>query len=211
MSVRCCQRVTSAVVFIFTEMGFFAINYLDDLGSAEEEKALEAYTKLQLLADFGLKEALEKSVSPSTVMVFLGIEVNTLLFTLTIPQEKWAQIQQLLKSWQVKQTASKKETQSLAGSLNFACRCVHSGRVYLSRILNFLRSLPDIGRAKITPETRRDIDWWVEFAPSFNGISLMLENEWAEVDSLLSSDSCLTGGSIRTGGLFPLEIPRRIT
>ena len=35
-SARCCQRVTSAVVYIFkTKYGHFAINYLDDLGGAE--------------------------------------------------------------------------------------------------------------------------------------------------------------------------------
>ena len=34
-SARCYQRVTSAVVHIFTNYGHFAINYLDDLGGVE--------------------------------------------------------------------------------------------------------------------------------------------------------------------------------
>ena len=64
-SARCCQRVTSAVVYIFTKYGFFAINYLDDLGGAEKaERAEEVYRRLQnILAEFGLKEAFHKSVA----------------------------------------------------------------------------------------------------------------------------------------------------
>ena len=70
-STRCCQRVSSAVVFIYGKFGYFAINYLDDIGSCEEEgRAEEAYSRLrQLLTDFGLTEAAEKSVPPSWVMV----------------------------------------------------------------------------------------------------------------------------------------------
>ena len=71
--------VTTAVVFIYTKWGYFAINYLNDLGGVETaDKAEEAFKRLrELLLDFGLKEALEKTVSPTTSMVFLGIEVNT--------------------------------------------------------------------------------------------------------------------------------------
>ena len=147
-SARCCQRVTDAVVFVFTEMGFFAINYLDDLGSAElEDDADKAFAQLQqLLLNFGLKGAFEKSCAPSTVMMFLGIEVKYCFTYNNYSQRKMGRHTESTKKWESKINASKKETQSLAGSLNFACKCVHSGRVYLSRILNFLRTLPDNGQ-----------------------------------------------------------------
>ena len=80
-STRCCQRVTSAVVYIFkTQYGYFAINYLDDLGGAESpEKAEDAFNKLrEILVKFGLQEACQKTVPPCMVMVFLGIQVNTI-------------------------------------------------------------------------------------------------------------------------------------
>ena len=79
-SARYCQRVTSAVVYIFRKWGFFAINYLDDLGSAEEESRAELsyYTLLELLHTIGLKEATNKCSPPNTVMIFLGIQVDTL-------------------------------------------------------------------------------------------------------------------------------------
>ena len=76
-SARCCQMVTSAVVYIFANDYYFAINYLDDLGRTQEaEMAVEAYMRLKdILKKFGLKEAADKSCPPSHCMVFLGIEV----------------------------------------------------------------------------------------------------------------------------------------
>lgn len=101
--------------------------------------------------------------------------------------------------------------QSLAGSLNFACKCIRSGRIYLSRILNFLRITPDQGKIKIPQQTKEDINWWIEFAPQFNGISLMLDLEWSEVDALLSTDSCLTGGGgFAKGDFFHSEFPQEV-
>ena len=155
-SARCCQRVTSAVVCIYNKNGYFAINYLDDLGGADSaERAEEAYAQLrQLLSDVGLTEALNKSCAPSCCMIFLGIEVNTILFTLTIPHDKMQEILLVLQSWRDKTSATKNEVQRLAGLLNFACRCIRSGRVYLSRILNFLRSMTGRGTEVVPPDAK---------------------------------------------------------
>ena len=60
--------MTSAVVYIFkTHFGYFAINYLDDLGGAEtEEKAEAAFNTLrEILVNVGLQEAFDKTVPPA--------------------------------------------------------------------------------------------------------------------------------------------------
>ena len=158
-SAKCCQKVSGLVVLLFNKQGYFAINYLDDLGSAEEaEKAAEAYHTLrELLRRMGLQEAVDKSCPPSTVMIFLGIEVNSVMLTLTIPKEKWDEVKLLLRNWMSKEKATLKEVQSLAGSLNFVCRCVKSGRIYLAHILNFLRSMPKFAKVAVPEEVRLDI------------------------------------------------------
>ena len=195
-SARCCQRVTSAVVFIHAQFGYFAINYLDDLGGADSaERAEAAYMELrQLLRDFGLCEAPNKSCAPTCCMVFLGIEVNTILLTLSIPRNKLQEILYVLSKWADKDTATLNEIQKLAGLLNFACRCIRSGRVYLACILNFLRAAPQKGSVAVPEDTKKDVDWWREFAPTYNGVSLMLDNHWSAPDVQIESDSSLTGG-----------------
>ena len=115
--------------------------------------------------------------------------------TLTIPAQKWAEITHELQLWLCKDKASLKEVQRLTGLLNFACRCVRSGRVYLSRILNFLRTLPKHGNRIIPQSVREDVQWWLNFAQHHNGTSLISEKEWSALDQTLRSDSCLTGGS----------------
>ena len=129
-------------------------------------------------------------------MVFLGIEVNSILFTLRIPEDKMQEILNILEAWTNKQFCTIKELQSLAGLLNFATRCVRSGRVYLARILNFLWELSAKGLHKIPRETLKDVQWWKDFFPMYNGVSMMLNNEWNEPDETLASDRCLTGGGM---------------
>ena len=199
----------------FTKNSYFAINYLDDLRGADmAERVEEAYRALRkLLKDFGLQESPNKCCAPSFTMIFLGIEVNTLLLTLTIPREKMEEILEVLKKWKTKSYAMLKEVRQLAGLLNFACRCVRSGRAYLSRILNFLRTFDGCGdRCKRIPSgAKKDIWWWVEFTPRFNGTSCMLENQWTEPDLLIESDSCMTGGGACTRTeYFHFRFPQQV-
>ena len=84
----------------------------------------------QLLRDFILTEALNKYCAPSCCMVFMGKEVNTILFTLTIPRDKLEEILQVLNIWVSKSYASLNEVEKFAGLLNFGC--VRSARIYLS-------------------------------------------------------------------------------
>ena len=204
LSAKCCQRVTSVVVFIFTNQGFFAINYLDDLGSAEtEECAQESFDRmLELLHMIDLKEAVSKSVALCMVMVFLGILVDTIRLTLSILEQKWTEMIDLAKSWLKKSHASLKQTQQLVGLLNFACHCVKSAQVYLSRILNYLCTLPRNGEVEIPPSVKLDIKWWVNLARFYNGMSFMTNNEWSEPDAILSSDSCLRVGGAYFNGRY---------
>ena len=203
-SARCCQHITSTVVYVFTKWGYFAINYLDDLGGAEDEEHADlAFATLRkLLVQFRLSEALNKSCPPNHVMVFLGIEVNSILLIMRIPGEKMSEILELLQFWTNKTHCSVRELQSLAGPLNFASRCVKSGRIYLSRILNFLRTMNNVGTYRIPRDTQLDILWWKEFFPLYNGVSLMMNSEWTEADQLIASDSCLTGGGAYTNNQF---------
>ena len=213
-SAKCCQKMTDVIVFIYCNNGNFVINYLDDFSGCDtREKVQRAYLHLrQLLIDCGLKEAAEKSCPPSTCMTFLGIEVNTVEFTMHIPKTKMAEIREILLKWEEKCVANLTEVQQLAGLLNFACKCVKSGRVYLARILNFLRSFDSKAQVKQIPqETLKDVQWWREFTPKYNGVSLILDAEWSEPDQYICTDSCLTGGGgLTTNEFFHFEFSERV-
>ena len=68
----CCQCTTNAVTFIFNKFGYEDVNYLDDLGVAEEnEKADEAYDCLgYILGTIGIKESEKRPVRWLTLEYF---------------------------------------------------------------------------------------------------------------------------------------------
>ena len=141
----CCQRTTNAVSYIYQKYGYEDVNYLDDLGAAEEEnKAEEAFDCLGwILATIGIKESISKAKPPSVICVFLGILFNTLTMTLQIMPERLQEIMDLLEEWLNKKYYSLRELQSLLGKLNFACNTVRSGRIFVARIINELKKFKD--------------------------------------------------------------------
>ena len=54
--------------------------------------------------------------------------------------------------WDNKQLASKREVQSLVGKLNFVGFCVKPGRIFISRLLNWLRSIYSVEGKVLVPE-----------------------------------------------------------
>ena len=116
----CCQCTTNAITHIFQNQGYDDVNYLDDLGAAEEDKADEAYDCLGwILASTGIKEAKHKTVPSSYIAIFLGILFDMISMTMQITPERPIEIKALLEQWLHKRTATLKELQSLLGKLNF--------------------------------------------------------------------------------------------
>ncbi len=131
-----CQCVTNAVSFIYNNWGWFAVNYLHEFGGAEVwDKAQEAFDDLKkVIKASGLEESEVKACGPSTSMIFLGVLFDTIKLTLSVTE-----LRELLKTWESKVWATKKDVQKLVGKLNFVAKCVRPGRIFISRMLEFLR------------------------------------------------------------------------
>ena len=138
-----CQRVTNSVAYIMDHhYRFQIINYLDDFAGCETPgKALHAYETLgQVLKYCGLEESVSKAVPPSTSMVFLGILVDTISCTLSITRDRLDEISALVEDWLGRSRCSFKDLQSLLGKLHFVSSCVRPGRLFVSRLLTWLRT-----------------------------------------------------------------------
>ena len=86
----------------------------------------------------GVEEAIEKAVSPTDRMIFVGIMFDTRDMTMTVPPEKMQESFEILDIWKDKTTASKVEVQSLIGRLQFAAKGVRPDRIFISRMLDHL-------------------------------------------------------------------------
>lgn len=209
----CCQRTTDAVSYIFRSCGFELVNYMDDFAGAEDKAlAIQAFELLgDILHSCGLEEAVDKSTSPDTQIVFLGVLLNSLSMTMKIVPERLVDILELLEIWEHKCMATKKEVQSLIGKLVFIASCVRSGRLFLSRMLNFLRNMPEDQMIQLPYEFYKDVFWWRMFAPVYGGVSVLFLEEWNTPDGFASSDACLSGcGGMCEQYYFHSEFPQFI-
>ena len=195
-AAQVCQRLTNAIAFIYRSLGFDIINYLDDFAGVEKPLfAHKAFLELkELFLSCGIEESEQKAIAPSTRMEFLGIVCDSEKLTLEISESRLKEILSVVVEWDNKQLASKREVQSLVGKLNLVGFCVKPGRIFISRLLNWLRSIYSVEGKVLVPEfVKKDIKWWKSFLPLFNGISMMMKEEWSKPDGIFTSDACLSG------------------
>ena len=131
------QRLSDAVRYIMKQEGHQIWNYIDDfLCVALPSKIQHSFARLQnLLQELGLTISQRKLVAPSTKVVCLGILVNTEDCSVSIPEEKLSSIKQMCVQWSKKSTCTKKELQSLLGSLLYIAKCIKYARFFLNRML----------------------------------------------------------------------------
>ena len=212
-SALICQEISSAIVFIYGKEGFQAINYLDDLGGAEEQQlAVQAFEVLSLvLQSLGVKEAEAKAHPPGMWVVFLGILINTYLMRLEIEPQRLEEILEELGEWLYRRTATLRQLQSLIGKLSFCATTMRAGRLFYARILNFVRKLHDTNPYKqvtIPEQVYRDVQWWIISMKSFNGISMIPAAKWIGPNRIFQTDACLTGiGGWSHGFYFHRTLP----
>ena len=214
-SAHICQRVTNAFSFMMFNIGFAVLNYLDDFGGVEKRDVAQfAFLLIRRIFYLsGVEEALDKACEPSERMIFLGILFDTRSMTMSIPLEKLNEIRKLVFGWLSKHYATLKDVQRLLGKLNFIGACVKSSRVFINRILNWLRYChsqysSSSGRFRIPDDVKKDLIWWNKFLPIYNGISLLDHGSWSKPDLIFSSDSCLSGcGGFLEGRYFHSEFP----
>ena len=132
----------------------------------------QTYSRLQeLLAELGLTVSAKKLVPPSTQVACLRILADTVQCTVSVPPDKLHSIKQLCHSWSNKSTCTKKELQSLLGSLLYVVNCIKYARVFLNRMLHLLRLNYNVKKIVINDEFKKDLNWFNTFLSVFNGVS----------------------------------------
>jgi hypothetical protein len=167
-------------------------HYLDDFifgGNANSEHCLEIMISfLNTCRKLGVPVADEKTVWPTPVIVFLGLEVDSLLMQVRIPEEKIKQLTCIIQNVLAhRQSVKLREMQSLLGSLNFICRAIAPGRPFCRRLIDSTCGISKpYHHIRIKPGMREDLKMWLSFLADFNGISMFNDRFWS-----FSTDLCL--------------------
>ena len=185
------------------------VNYSDDFAGVEKtlHKAMASFLALgSLMHALGLVESVDKACPPSTKMVFLGVHFDTEAMTMSVPADKVQELRSDLDSWSRKTTAVRRDLQSILGKMFWVSKCVRHSRPFMCRLLQQLREMkmfPESKKVLLSAESRKDLLWWSTYLRTFNGISLIFNDDdnFQTLEQLMSSpckvyagDATLWGG-----------------
>ena len=85
-------------------------------------------------------------------MTCLGVLIDTVRGTISIPPEKLRDITETVHAWLGKDVASKHQLQSILGLLLYVHKCVKPVRVFLNRMLDLLSSAHMRQKVVLTPD-----------------------------------------------------------
>ena len=156
---------------------------------------------LLLCSYLGIPMAPEKTVGPSQIISFAGIELDSILMEARLPQEKLDKCQALISAFLKRRKVSLQEIQSLTGLLNFACSVVIPGRAFLRRLIDLtLGVVHPHFRIRLSPEVKADMLVWQTFLSGFNGRPFFLSDDWYDSHQLqLYTDA---SGTLGFGAIF---------
>ena len=171
-----------------------ALHYLDDYiffghpGSSECEEFLR--TALSLCQLLGVPVSVKKLEGPATIIVFLGIELDTVALEMRLPGDKLQRLRSIIRAWQEKKSCKKRDLLSLIGHLQHACKVVRYGRSFLRRMINLSMQVKELHHhIRLNASFRSDLLWWATFLPVWNGVSMMSAPSRTRYDALLVSDA----------------------
>ena len=159
------------------------MHYLDDYFTVGPANSLvcahNVHTITQVASQVGIPKAPNKLEGPTTHLVFLAIMIDTTCMETSLPDDKLHELFSEHRSWFSCKKCRKRELLSLIGKLNFACRIIPAGRIFLRRLID----LPTQARlphhhVTMNCESRRDIYWWLRFLSSWNGRAIIPDPNW---------------------------------
>ena len=173
------SAIADALAWIMRGRGVsFTEHYIDDFitlgGPRSEECKANQHLMLETCEVMGVPIENEKSEGPSTSLVFLGIELDSVTMEMRLPADKLRSLKEVLISWRGKKAGRKRDILSLIGSLAHACKVVKPGRAFVRRIIELSKQTRELSHfVRLNKEARSDIEWWYQFAGAWNGVSLM--------------------------------------
>jgi hypothetical protein len=144
-----------------------------------------------LCLELGVPVADEKTVGPVTCITYLGYELDSELMEIRIPQDKIISILGQIDFILSKSKVTLRQLQSLTGSLVFCTKAMPSARAFVRRMYSAMsHATRPHHKVRVTKGIQKDIEMWKLFLTQYNGVSVMLENEWlSNSDLQLFTDS----------------------
>jgi hypothetical protein len=170
-------------------------HYLDDYFTCGPARSTQCSVNLSLMIEactetwFNINP--KKLVYPTSQLEFLGIVIDSDKMELRINDERLVGIYNELIDWKDRCKCTKRQLLSLIGKLTFISRVVKSGRTFVRRMIDLSKSVKFLHyNVYLNKSFKDDISWWLDYLPSWNGISAFQDDAWCSDDYLeLYTDS----------------------
>ena len=144
----------------------------------------------------------DKTVLPSTSLVLLGIQLDTITQELRIDHSRLTEIMDLIEHWSTKRRCTKRQFQSLIKKLHFVCHACCPGRIFLRRMIDVLCKVQQpTHHICLNRAFHNDLLWWKVFLLSWNGCSFFYDADWISSSRLeLYTDASHAGFGVYFSG-----------
>lgn len=145
----------------------------------------------QVCSELGVPLSEEKTVGPAHILVFLGLEIDTIQMVLRIPQDKLDKAKDELLNLKGKPKVTLKNLQQLLGLLNFCAKAIPSVRAFNRRFCDAMCGVEKQNHhIRVSSEMKEDINMWLYFLDNFNGTCRFDRKVWLTNEQLdLFTDS----------------------
>lgn len=168
--------VADAIGWALTQAGIpLHIHYLDDFlffippdYRSQDQSILTRI--LDVFYHLGVPVAPHKIEGPAPIVIFLGIEIDTVRFELRLPDHKRRHVQELVRAWRRRRAGPYSEFESLLGHLSHAATVIRQGRIFVHQLFVILSSARSRQQfVHLGAMARADLTWWDYFLQSWNG------------------------------------------
>ena len=186
---------------VATIRGLKVVNYLDDFLAVADDytSCLDAqYTLTSSLRFLGFHVSFDKLVHPSTTVTYLGIEIDSVEMEFRLPECKIAKLMEILDIALARKRISKKELESLGGSLSHCSHVVRGGKVFCKGVYSLYKIMVQQNKKfiKLPDWVKADLSWWKRLCTMFNGKSKLVKDSH---DVPMVSDASFKGFGVYLG------------
>ena len=145
------------------------INYLDDFLFVALLKAIcdgQMVLFMDICRRINFPVSLEKTVKGTTVIIFLGLLIDSVNQTISIPIEKIAKAETMIADLLSKKKMTLKQLQKICGFLNFLGRCIVPGHTFTRCMYMTLKGKTNLKphhHLRISAECHKDLTMWLQF------------------------------------------------
>ena len=136
-------------------------------------------TMIAMCKELAFTINVDKITKPATTTNFLGVDIDWVAMEARINSTCLFNTICLLEGIVGHLPATKRSILSIIGKLHFICQVCRPGRTFLWHMIETsMKAWHLHHRIKLNQEIHRDVEWWLYYLPSCNGVSLLYESHW---------------------------------